>query len=58
MTRHSALRLLLAAAAAVLLVAGPVTARGLMQAPAPTVESSLPPELLQTCVITPEIAAK
>ncbi|KAL4439214.1 hypothetical protein ABPG77_004116 [Micractinium sp. CCAP 211/92] len=29
-----------------------------MQAPAPTVESSLPPELLQTCVITPEIAAK
>lgn len=50
--------LLFAAAAAVLLTAAPTTARDLMQAPAPAVESTLPPELLQECVITPEIAAK
>lgn len=49
--------LLLGMSVAVLLTAVPVAAQGLMQAPSPE-GSTLPPELLQKCVITPEVAAK
>ncbi|KAL4428453.1 hypothetical protein ABPG75_002542 [Micractinium tetrahymenae] len=58
MSRRSPALLLVAVAAAAVLTAVPAAARALAEAPVPPGNSTLPAELLQKCVITPEAAAK